>query len=66
MDVILAKSILKTIPTLIVESQLDESEDCDGRDPSVSNSDGGDGVTYPTPTCVVVIVGRFSFRDERL
>ena len=37
-DIMLAKSLLKTTPTLISKSQLDESEDCNGRDSSDSDS----------------------------
>ena len=48
----MAKRFLKTTPTLISESQLDKSEDCDGRDSSVSDSDWGDRVIYPNPLCV--------------
>jgi len=45
----LAKSFLKITPTLILESQLDESDDCNGRDSSYSDSKGRGGVTYPNP-----------------
>ena len=45
----LAKRFLKTTLVLESDSQLDESEECDGRDSSVPESDWADGVTYPNP-----------------
>ena len=62
----LAKSFLKTTPILPSESQLDESEDCDGSNLSDSGSDCGGRVTYPNSLCAVIVIGRFSFRYEGL
>jgi len=45
----LAKRFLKTTPTLTSDSQLDESEEWDGKVWSVSKSDYVNGVTYPNP-----------------
>jgi len=45
----LANSFLKTTPTLQSESQLDESEDCDGDNLLDFVSDYKGGVTYLNP-----------------
>ena len=46
------EEIFEDNPTLASDSQLDEFEECDGRDSSISDSDWADGVKYPNPMCV--------------
>jgi len=60
------EELLKDSSYTNIKAQLDESEDCDGMDSSDSDFDREDGVTYPNPSCVVVIVGWFFFWYERL
>jgi len=49
------------------DSHYDESEECNIRDFSDSESDRTDGVMYSnSPASLIVIIDRLSFRYERL